>query len=41
MKKMLHGLAHVWAKFRTCRFCGYSGGIWPDSDECPNCGEVN
>lgn len=24
-----------------CRYCGYSGGGWPDSGECPNCGEVN
>lgn len=31
----------AWAAFRTCRFCGYSGGGWPDSGECPGCGEVN
>lgn len=29
------------AKARRCRFCGYNGSDWPDSDECPSCGEVN
>jgi rubrerythrin len=24
-----------------CRFCGYWGTDWPDSGECPSCGEVN
>lgn len=28
-------------RVRRCRFCGYSGGGWPDSGECPSCGEVN
>ena len=28
-------------RFGRCRFCGYSGGGWPDSGECPSCGEVN
>ena len=27
--------------FRKCRFCGYMGVGWPDSGECPSCGEVN
>lgn len=27
--------------FRRCRYCGYSGGGWRDSGECPVCGEVN
>lgn len=26
---------------RRCRFCGYCGGGWPDSGECPSCGEIN
>lgn len=26
---------------RTCRYCGYTGSRWPDSGECPSCGEVN
>ena len=26
---------------RRCRYCGYSGSDWPDSGECPCCGEVN
>ncbi len=34
IKKILH-------YFRVCRFCGYSGSDWPDSGECPSCGEVN
>ena len=28
-------------RFCRCRFCGYSGGGWPDSGECPCCGETN
>lgn len=27
--------------YRSCRYCGYSGGRWSDSGECPSCGEVN
>ena len=26
---------------RRCPFCGYFGGGWPDSGECPRCGEVS
>lgn len=26
---------------RRCRFCEYVGDDWPDSDECPACGEIN
>ena len=38
MRKLLH---RVWRfAFRTCRFCGYCGGGWPDSGECPSCGET-
>lgn len=28
-------------RFGRCRFCGFAGGGWPDSLECPSCGEVN
>lgn len=27
--------------YNVCKHCGYSGSDWSDSDECPNCGEVN
>lgn len=27
--------------FHKCAYCGYEGSDWPDSDECPNCGEVS
>lgn len=37
--KMIAMLAR--STFRVCRYCGYSGGDWPDSDECPACGETN
>lgn len=26
---------------RRCPHCGYSGGGWPDSGECPSCGETS
>ncbi len=26
---------------RRCRFCGSSSSNWPDSGECPVCGETN
>ena len=26
---------------RRCRFCGCSSSNWPDSGECPVCGETN
>jgi rubrerythrin len=40
--KLIKGFHRLAGSFmRTCRFCGYVGGDWPDSDECPNCGEVN
>ena len=42
MKKAISRLAcRAWSMFRTCRYCGYSGGAWRDDDQCPNCGEVN
>ena len=25
---------------RTCPYCGYRGSDWPDSGECPCCGEI-
>lgn len=28
-------------RFRRCCYCQYIGGGWPDSGECPSCGEVN
>lgn len=34
--KWIHGVMS-----RRCRFCGYVGSDWPDSGECPNCGEIN
>lgn len=42
MKDMLKKLiAIAWSAYRSCRYCGYSGSDWPDSGECPSCGEVN
>ena len=42
MKKAIKKLvSHIWSAYRSCRYCGYSGGGWPDSGECPSCGEVN
>ena len=26
---------------KTCPFCGYIGSDWPDSGECPSCGETS
>lgn len=40
MRRMIDWLLAL-ACVRKCRFCGYSGSDWPDSDECPACGEVN
>jgi rubrerythrin len=39
VRHALHRLAHRY--FARCRFCGYAGYDWPDSGECPSCGEVN
>lgn len=25
----------------TCPYCGYKGSGWPDSGECPSCGETS
>ena len=42
MKKAFKNIAgKVHGYFARCRRCGYSGGGWPDSGECPSCGEVN
>ena len=27
--------------YRTCRYCGYSGGGWGDDGYCPSCRENN
>ena len=27
--------------FKRCPYCGYAGSDWPDSGECPNCGETS
>lgn len=27
--------------YGVCCRCGYRGSGWPDSGECPSCGEVN
>lgn len=27
--------------YAVCSHCGYSGNDWPESGECPACGEVN
>ena len=27
--------------YKRCPYCGYAGSDWPDSDECPSCGEVS
>ena len=40
MRKLFGKLASF-AKSCRCRYCGYSGSDWPDSGECPSCGEVN
>ena len=26
--------------YHRCRFCHYAGSDWPDSGECPSCGEI-
>ena len=40
MRKIRKWICSFFAS-RRCRFCGYEGNDWPDSGECPNCGEVN
>ncbi len=40
MRKKMTRVRSFWG-FRTCKFCGYSGGGWPDSGDCPDCGENN
>ena len=31
-------ILHYTAK---CPYCGYNGSGWPDSGECPECGETS
>ena len=26
---------------KRCPYCGYEGGGWKDSGECPSCGETS
>lgn len=40
MRKVKHLARHILARFQQCRFCGYRG-MFPDSGECPSCGETN
>ena len=42
MREIARSLVRIAQRtYRVCRFCGYSGSDWPDSGECPSCGETN
>lgn len=42
MKRLFkHVLSKIHGYFHICDRCGYAGSDWPDSGECPSCGEVN
>ncbi|WP_241145807.1 DNA repair protein RadA [Olsenella sp. An188] len=36
-------LVQAWRRrdIRVCPHCGYRGSDWPDSGECPSCGEIS
>lgn len=40
MKRIIRGLKRIHSYFHRCPYCGYSGSF-PDSGECPSCGEVS
>ena len=40
MKKVVLGLKRVYSYFKRCPYCGFCGRF-PDSGECPSCGEVS